>query len=88
MALCPETLDVTLVKPLYAPEGLFRQGVLQLSELFVQFIREVGKALSEITKEQPARRFTARNGVVIEMEFDVCDDPECMEDDGHQRVFR
>ena len=86
MDLCPESLDITLRKGFKKPPTFFKNGVLQLSDFFQQFIQAVGQAASDLYREK--REFTAENGVTIKLNFDVCGIPECMEDDGTQKVFR
>ena len=86
MDLCPKTLDVKINKDFKGQPQLYKNGVLQLSELFQHFIKAVGKAVSELKREQ--RPFRAENGVIIEMDSLVCNLPECMEDDGIQKIYR
>ena len=86
MDLCPESLDITLRKGFKKPPTFFKNGVLQLSDFFQQFIRAVGQAMFDLYGEK--REFTAENGVTIKLDFDVCDKLDCMEDDGTQKVFR
>ena len=86
MDLCPESLDITLRKGFKKPPKFFKNGVLQLSDFFQQFIRAVGQAMFYLHGEK--REFTAENGVTLKFDFDVCGIPECMEDDDTQKVFR
>ena len=86
MELCPNQLDVKLCKDIKSPPQLFKSGVLQLTELFQHFIKAIGKALSDLRGEQC--QFRAENGVIIEMDSAVCNLPECMEDDGLQKIHR
>ena len=86
MDLCPKTLDVKINKDFKGQPQLYKNGVLQLSELFQQLIKAVGKAVSELKREQ--RPFRAENGVIIEMDSLVCNLPECMEDDGIKKIYR
>ena len=86
MELCPKSLDVKLKKNIKNLPKLFKNGILQLSELFQHFIKAVGRAVSEIRRSQS--HFTAENGVIIEMDSEVCTLPECMEDDGIQKILR
>ena len=86
MELCPKSLDVKLKKNIKNLPKLFKNGILQLSELFQHFIKAVGHAVSEIRRAQS--HFTAENGVIIEMDSEVCTLPECMEDDGIQKIHR
>ena len=86
MDLCPDTLDITLDKNFKDPPSFFMDRVLVLSDFFQQFIKSIGKAVAAIRGEQ--RYFTAKNGVIIEMDSAVCDMAKCMEDDGIQKVFR
>ena len=86
MYLCPESLDIKLRKDFKNPPTFFKNGVLQLSDFFQQFIRAVGQAMFDLYGEKG--EFTAENGVTIKLDFDVCDIPDCMEDDGTQKVFR
>ena len=86
MDLCPESLDITLRKSFKKRPTFFKNGMLQLSDFFQQFIRAVGQATSDLYREK--REFTAENGVTIKLDFDVCDKLDCMVDDGTQKVFR
>ena len=86
MELCPDTLDITLHKYFKDSPPFFKDRTLQLSDLFQTFIKEVGNAVAEIKREQSY--FIAENGVVVEMDSDVCHMYDCMEDDGNQKVFR
>ena len=86
MYLCPSSLDVKLSKDMKTPPKLFKNGVLQLSELFQQFIKAVGQVVTEIKEAQS--QFIAENGVIIEMDCEVCSLPECMEDDGTNKIHR
>ena len=86
MYLCPTSLDVKLKKDIKGTSKWFKNGVLQLSELFQQFIKAVGQAVTEIKEAQS--QFIAENGVIIEMDFEVCSLPECMEDDGTNKIHR
>ena len=86
MDLCPESLDITLKKDFKKPPNFFKNGILQLSDFFQQFIQAVGQAASDLYREK--REFTAENGVTIKLDFNVCGIPGCMEDDETQKVFR
>ena len=87
MELCPNHLDVKLYKDMESPSHLFnKNGVLQLPELFQHFIKAIGKAMSELRGERS--QFRAENGVIIEMDSAVCKFPQCMEDDGLQKIHR
>ena len=86
MYLCPESMDITLGKDFKKPPKFFKNGILQLSDFLQQFIQAVGQAMFDLYGEK--REFTAENGVTIKFDFDVCDIPDCMEDDGTQKVFR
>ena len=86
MSLCPKSLDVKLNKDIESLPQLFKNGVLQLSELFQHFIKAVGHAVSKLRREQ--NHFTAESGVIIEIDSRVCDLPECMEDDGIKKIHR
>ena len=86
MRLCPKSLDVKLQKDIEGTSKLFKNGVLQLSELFQQFIKEVGQVVTEIKEAQS--QFIAENGVIIEMDCEVCPLPECMEGDGTNKIHR
>ena len=86
MELCPKSLDVKLKKNIKNLPKLFKNGTLQLSELFQHFIKAVGHAVSELKSKQSP--FRAENGVIIDMDSDVCNLPQCMEDDGIKKVYR
>ena len=86
MDLCPKSLDVKLNQDFKGQPQLFKNGVLQLSELFQHFIKAVGHAVSELKSKQSP--FRAENGVIIDMDSDVCNLPQCMEDDGIKKVYR
>ena len=86
MDLCPESLDITLRKGFKKPPTFFKNGVLQLSDFFQQYIRAVGQATFDLYGEK--REFRAENGVTIKLDFDVCGISSCMENDETQKVFR
>ena len=68
--------------------GFFvKEDTLSNLHLYQMFVREVGKALEDLTKPTHGKgSFKAENGVKFEFDFNVCVEPECKEvaDDGEQ----
>ena len=85
MSLCPETLIITVKDT--EPSPIVKDGVLDLSKLYQTFVKEVGKSLKSLTRKTKGF-FTAKNGVVIELDFTVCHLPQCTEEDEVKRVNR
>ena len=91
LELAPHNLMLSLIDSNPTREGIYLK-TYQLSNLglYIMFVREIGGALAHITNPVNGEgSFKAKNGVQIRVNFNVCDSPDCSEEDeGQQKVRR